>query len=185
MNPLKLGGILFLITGICVGILGTVNQITAPIIATNEIKAEEDAMKALITEAESFVTVDEVQDEAVKKLCIAKQGEETVGYVLRMEPNGYGGAIKMLIGIDPEGKVKGISILSHAETPGFGANAEKESFKGQFVDRKTPLAVSKGSAGENEIAAITGATITSAAVTDAVNTASEFVKAHQEEWRNA
>ncbi|MBE6022849.1 MAG: RnfABCDGE type electron transport complex subunit G [Cellulosilyticum sp.] len=183
-HPLKLGGILFLITAICVGILGAVNQITAPIIAANEIKSEEAAMRKLITEAEHFIPLEDLADESVKKVCIAQKGDTTIGYVLRMEPNGYGGAIKLLIGIDLEGNVAGISILEHSETPGFGANAEKESFKGQFTMRKTPLLVSKAAPDENEIQAITGATITSEAITNAVNSASEYVMAHQEEWRN-
>lgn len=184
-HPLKLGGILFLLTAICVSILGAVNQITEPIIKLNEIKTEETAMKALITDAESFVTIEDVQDESIKKLCVAKVGEDTVGYVLRMEPNGYGGAIKMLIGIGIQGEVKGISILEHSETPGFGANATKDSFKNQFNDKSTPLKVSKSAPGEDEIQAITGATITSVAVTNAVNAASEYVAAHQAEWGNA
>lgn len=183
-HPLKLGGILFLITSICVGILSAVNQITAPIIAANEIKSEEVAMKALITDAESFDYIEDLENDEIKKLCIAKKGDETVGYVLRMEPNGYGGPIKMLIGMDTEGKVKGISILEHSETPGFGANAEKDSFKSQFINRQTPLAVSKSTPKEDEVQAITGATITSTAITSAVNTASEYVMAHQDEWGN-
>ncbi|MBP3888213.1 MAG: RnfABCDGE type electron transport complex subunit G [Cellulosilyticum sp.] len=183
-HPLKLGGILFLITAICVGILGVVNQVTSPIIATNEIKSEEAAMKALVTEAESFVTVEDIDSEEIKKVCIAKQGSDVVGYIVRMEPNGYGGAIKMLIGLDAQGMIKGISILEHAETPGFGADAEKESFKGQFVNRKTPLKVSKTTPADDEIQAITGATITSNAITQAVNTASDYVMSHQTEWGN-
>ena len=103
---------------------------------------------------------------------------------MRLEPNGYGGPIKMLIGIDTEGCVKGISLLEHAETPGFGADAEKDSFKNQYVNRQTPLAVSKTEPKDNEIQAITGATITSTAITDAVNMASEYVMLHQEEWGN-
>lgn len=183
-HPLKLGGILFLITAICVGILGGVNQITSPIIAENEIKSEEAAMRTLVVEAESFVAVEDVADEKIKKICIAKKGAETVGYVLRMEPNGYGGAIKMLIGMDAEGKIKGISILEHSETPGFGANAAKDSFKGQFENKETPLTVTKIASSEQEIEAITGATITSEAITEAVNMASSYVIAHSEEWGN-
>ena len=183
-HPLKLGGILFLITAICVGILGAVNQMTAPIIEANQIESEEAAMKTLITDAQHFKNIENIENEEVKKICIAQKGEEIVGYVLRMEPNGYGGAIKMLIGVDIGGNVKGISILEHSETPGFGANAEKESFKEQFINRKTPLSVSKSIAGDDEIQAITGATITSAAITNAVNKASEYVLTHQEEWGN-
>lgn len=181
-HPLKLGGILFCITALCVGILSIVNQVTAPIIATNEVKSEEEAMRALVTDAESFITVDQIDSDAVKKVCIAQKDEKTVGYVVRMEPNGYGGAIKMLIGLDTMGCVKGIRILEHAETPGFGANAEKESFKNQFINCKTPIEVTKGTPNANQIQAITGATITSNAIAEAVNVASEYVMSHEAQW---
>lgn len=181
-HPLKLGAILFILTAICVGILGAVNSVTKPIIIKNEQASEEKAMKALIKEAESFENVDGIEDEVIKKVVITKKGTETVGYIVRLEPNGYGGAIKLLIGINSEGVVKGISILEHSETPGFGANAEKKSFKDQFIDKVAPLKVSKNNLSEDEIEAITGATITSTAITEAVNTATEYVKAHQLEW---
>lgn len=185
--PLKLGGILFLLTAICVGILGAVNSVTRPFIERNELASEEKAMKQLIVEAESFITVlveeeKKIEETVIKKVVAAKKDSKTVGYVLRVEPNGYGGIIKMLVGVDTEGKVKGISILEHSETPGFGANANRETFKGQFKERHTPLKLSKSSPKEDEIEAITGATITSTAVTDAVNTAAEYVKEHQAEW---
>ena len=183
-HPLKLGGILFLLTALCVGILGGVNQITKPIIEKNEKLAEEAAMRQLITLAQSFEVVPSDEEGNIKKVTLAKQKDEIVGYVLRTEPNGYGGAIKLLIGIDPEGMVKGISILEHSETPGFGANADKDGFKNQFQNKKAPLKLSKSGATEDEIEVITGATITSSAITEAVNQAVEYVKDHQMEWRN-
>lgn len=181
-HPLKLGGILFLLTAICVGILGAVNTVTSPIIKRNEMASEEKAMKTLITEAESFESAEEIQDEIVKKVFLAKKGMDTVGYVLRLEPNGYGGAIKLLIGVDKEGNIKGIRILEHSETPGFGANADKDSFKNQFANRNTPLKVTKSNPDVDEIEAITGATITTTAVTDAVNIAAQYILDHQVEW---
>lgn len=184
-HPIKLGGILFLLTAICVGILGAVNEVTKPIIEKNEIATEEAAMRTLITTAESFVNVKSVEDDIIKKVTIAKQGTQTVGYVIRVEPNGYGGVIKLLIGIDQEGIVKGIRILEHSETPGFGANADKDSFRNQFIDKNVPLKVSKNVAHEDEIQAITGATITSEAITHAVNAASEYINSHKAEWGNA
>ena len=183
-HPLKLGAILFLLTAICVGILGAVNEITKPIIEKNEIATEEATMRQLITTAESFENVNLTDESMIKKVSIAKQGNQTVGYVLRVEPNGYGGAIKLLIGIDQEEVVKGISILEHSETPGFGASADSDDFKNQFIDKIAPLTVSKSATSEDEIQAITGATITSTAITDAVNTAVEYVKNHKMEWGN-
>lgn len=184
-HPIKLGGILFLLTAICVGILGAVNEVTKPIIEKNEIATEEAAMRTLITTAESFVNVESLSDDTIKKVTIAKQGDQIVGYVLRIEPSGYGGTIKLLIGMDQAGMVKGIRILEHSETPGFGANADKDSFKDQFIDKNAPLKVSKNAAHEDEIQAITGATITSEAITEAVNVASEYINSHKAEWGNA
>lgn len=183
-HPLKLGGILFLLTALCVGILGGVNQITKPIIEKNEKLAEEAAMRELITTAESFEIEIPNEEGVIKKIAIAKQKNQIVGYVLRTEPNGYGGTIKLLIGIDQEGSIKGINILEHSETPGFGANADKQDFKGQFIERKAPLKVSKNTPSQDEIQAITGATITSAAITEAVNEAAAYVNDHKMEWGN-
>lgn len=183
-HPLKLGAILFLLTAICVGILGGVNQITKPIIEKNEVTTEEATMRRLITAAEDFEPVAPVEEGIIKKIAIAKQGSQAVGYVLRAEPNGYGGAIKLLIGMDQNGIVEGISILEHSETPGFGANADKDYFKNQFTSKIAPLKVSTNASSEDEIQAITGATITSSAITDAVNTAVEYVSNHKMEWGN-
>lgn len=182
-QPIKYALILFLITSVCVGILGAVNEITDPIIKANEQKAEEVAMRELITEGDSFEAVEDIEESTtIEKIFIAKNASDLVGYIVKVCPTGYGGAIAMLVGIDTNGQVKGISILSHGETPGFGANCVKESFKGQFKDKQAPLVVSKSASAENEIQAITGATITSDAVTQGVNTACQYVMDHKEEW---
>ena len=183
-QPIKYALILFLITGICVGILGAVNQITSPIITENAKKAEEAAMKNLLSESESFEEASGIEDAMVQAVFIGKKGEETVGYVVKVAPTGYGGTINMLVAMDTSHTIKGISILSHGETPGFGANATKDSFKKQYEEKQAPLAVTKSQPGENEIEAITGATITSTAVTDAVNAASSYIVEHEGEWGN-
>ena len=181
-QTIKYALILFLITGICVGILGAVNQITAPIIEVNDKKTEEKAMKQLLPASESFEEVSDIEDALVDKVFVAKSGNEIVGYVVRVTPTGYGGDITMLVGVDSQNIVKGISILSHAETPGFGANATKDSFTNQFVDTNAPLTVTKSASLDDEIQAITGATITSNAVVEGVNGACEYIINHKEEW---
>ncbi len=183
-DALKLGVILFLITGISVGILGTVNQVTTPIIEKNTKQAELEAMQQLISEANEFPEVEAVTDELVKKVFLAKKGDETIGYVLRVEPKGYGGAIGLLVGIDANSIVKGVKVLEHSETPGFGANASDPSFIDQYIGKGGNLTVVKIAPGENEIQAITGATITSSAITSGINEAINYVGAHQAEWRD-
>lgn len=178
----KYGMILCVITSICVGLLGAVNEVTRPIIEKNEIKAEETAMMQLMADAQTFTAVENVIEPMIEKLFVAKQAEQVVGYVVRVAPQGYGGAIELMVGITSDGTVKGIEILSHAETPGFGANAQKPTFKAQFLEKKPPLTVTKQASAANEIQAITGATITSAAITEGVNTACAYVLAHKQEW---
>ena len=78
-----------------------------------------------------------------------------------------------MTGVDAEGKVTGVNILSHAETAGLGAKAAEQSFRDRFVGLVSGITVSKDKAGDNSVDAITGATITSRAVTDAVNAAIE------------
>ena len=101
-----------------------------------------------------------------------------VGYVVSStSKDGFGGEVKLSVGINGEGKVTGIAFLSLAETPGLGMNATGDEFKGQFAGKNAEaLAVTKtGFPAENEIQAMSGATITSEAVTNAVNVAIYFV----------
>ena len=96
-----------------------------------------------------------------------------IGYVVVNSEKGYGGDISVMTGVDADGKVTGVNILSHGETAGLGANATNESFRDQFKGLVNGITVSKDKAGENSIDALTGATITSRAVVRAVNAAIE------------
>ena len=79
------------------------------------------------------------------------------------------------------GAVRGVVILSHEETPGLGANAENESFLGQYSGGAGPFSVVKSApAAENQVEALTGATVTSTAVTEAVNQAVSYFEQGKE-----
>ena len=90
-----------------------------------------------------------------------------LGYAFRVYPKGYGGTIDMVVGIDLKGRVAGIKIISMNETPGLGMKASESSFLRQFTGKtfKSPLKAKK------DVDAITGATITSQAVSDGVKLA--------------
>jgi len=180
-ESLKLGAILFIITAICSGLLGFVNNITTPIIAENKKSSEQKAMKILMSEAEEFTEVPGIVDENIKQLYIAKSNDKSIGTVAKIGPSGYGGEITVLIGFDLDANIKGIKILSLAETPGLGANATKGSFINQFLQKIPPLNVVKTSPKDNEIEAITGATITSAAIVKGVNEAAKYITDHKQE----
>ena len=98
-----------------------------------------------------------------------------MGYIFTTEASGYGGKLKVMTGISSDGTITGISFLSIDETPGLGMNAQKDSYKDQYKQPvpENGFTLVKGEAAEGEISAMTGATITSTAVTDAVNAAIE------------
>lgn len=98
-------------------------------------------------------------------------------YAVEVAPNGFGGAITMMVGIY-DGKVYGVSIISHAETPGLGAVAAADTDKGiafrdQFQGLVSDITIGDG---ENQIDALAGATISSQAIVDGVNAAVEYVE---------
>lgn len=179
-DTIKLGVVLFFITAVCAGLLGLVNSITSPIIKEKKEVAKQEAMKLLIEGAEEFEPILEIQENEVQELYIARANSVYLGAVAKISPEGYGGAIELLVGVNNEGYVTGVQVLSHAETPGLGANILKESFRGQFIGKQAPIEVVKGSAEEGEISAITGATITSRAITQGVNQAVSYIVAHQD-----
>ena len=156
---------LFLICAVAAGALALVNTVTAPTIAANNAAAADKARGEVLPAADSFEE-NTAPDGAV--YYTGKSGGVTVGYVFTTSAKGYGGDVEIMTGVDAEGRVTGISILSIEETPGLGMNAKKDSFKEQYKGKSGQLAVNKDG---GEIVAITSATITSRAVTNAVNQA--------------
>ena len=102
-----------------------------------------------------------------------KNGDEIGIIVTVTDYEAYDGSLQMTVGILKDKTVKGISFLSLSETPGLGMKADEESFRNQFQDKKADYFVytKNGAAAENEIDAISSATITTNAVTHGVNAA--------------
>lgn len=98
-----------------------------------------------------------------------------LGYVIAaVSPNGYGGDISVAVGIDAAtNKITGFSVLSNSETAGLGARCTEDEFTSQFTgkDATSIEYVKGGGASGNQIDAISGATVTTNAVTEAVNSA--------------
>ncbi|MBE6716938.1 MAG: RnfABCDGE type electron transport complex subunit G [Ruminococcaceae bacterium] len=160
---------LFLICAVATGILAFINSVTDPMIAENNKKAADEARLSVLPSAAEFA---ENTAENGKTYYIGSANGELSGYVFTTSAAGYGGQIEVMTGIGADGTVTGISILTINETPGLGMNAKKDSFVSQYAGKSGPFDVIKNtSAAENDIVAITSATITSKAVTNAVNEA--------------
>ncbi len=165
---------LFLICAVAAGLLGAINMITSPIITKNNENAADEARLQVLSSADSFELM--TADDGTAYYEGRLDGEIT-GYVFTTSASGYGGTVEVMTGITVDGTVSGISILTINETPGLGMNAKKDSFLSQFTGQTGAFSVVKNKAPKsNEILAITSATITSGAVTNAVNEAIEIYK---------
>lgn len=104
---------------------------------------------------------------------VGKSGGAITGYVFTTKTKSYGGDLNIMTGIGKDGKVKGVVILTISDTPGLGLNAQKESFRSQFYQTapEKGFTLVKSGAADGQINAMTGATITSKAVTECVNQA--------------
>lgn len=170
---LRISLTLLIITSVVAALLAGVNKITAPIIAAaNEEKVQQAIEAVLPGGGQPMAFSDD------SGLVEEVYGSDT-GFAVQVAPSGFDGEIVMMVGIDKEGEVLGISIISHTETAGLGAvaaaeNAKGQAFREQFVGLSGQLAVTKDG---GEVDALTGATITSRAVTDGINAALACVEA--------
>ena len=125
--------VLVLICVIMSGLLALTNSATAPIIAEAERKANEEARLEVLPDADSFLQVEQAGlPDAVKEVYKAANG---AGYTFSLTTQGYGGknTLKMAVGIDMDGKITGVKVLSHKETAGLGSKiTADENFYGQF-----------------------------------------------------
>ena len=172
----KLTVVLFLICAIVAAVLGEVNAVTIGPITEREREKTEKAYKAVLPDADSFTEIDPAEYAAykstIKKISSADNG---AGHVVETTFSGAQGSITMAVGVDRNGKCAGISIIKHSETSGLGEVAASASergvrFRRSFIGKDESITIA-------DIDAITGATITSKAVTGAVATAIEAVKA--------
>ena len=168
MNQMtKFGPILGIICLAATLVLALTYEVTKPIIAAEMDREEQQALKAIIPEADLFKPGTAGGIEYFEAL----KGPALIGYCLKITGSGYGGYMRIIVGIDTGGVIKGLRILEHQETPGLGSRinetrpGESEPyFLRQFKGKNAgTVALRSG------IDAITGATISSKAVTDAVN----------------
>lgn len=197
-NALILMGIT-LVSGL---LLGIVYEVTKEPIEVQSAKAQQEAYQAVFPESKELEPLyedkgklEQAAAEALKEAGLSAEkiedayrvlGEDgsVLGLVMNVTTTeGYGGDINFSMGIQKDGTVNGVSILSISETAGLGMKAAEESFYGQFAGKKADAFVytKDGATEENEIDAISGATITTNAMTNGVNAGICFFQYVEEE----
>ena len=169
MHILRLTVTLLAICAVVAAVLAGVNMITKDKIAAIQVQKTEKAIQEVLPNANNVQQLPLEGDAGIVQAVYTAEGD----YAVQVAPGGFDGEITMMVGI-AEGKVTGISVISHTETPGLGAvaaaqNAKGDAFRGQFVGQEGTLAVGQ------QIDAMSGATITSTAVVTGVNAALAYV----------
>ena len=158
-------------------------------IAQQEAKAKAEACKAVFADADDFAAIEDLSGAAdalesagltgkadVNEAYEAKKGGETVGYVITVtDHEGYGGDIQFSVGVSTDDTLTGISILSIGETAGLGMKAKNADFQEQFVGLPATGNLEYTKTGEEgKIDALSGATVTTNAMTNGTNAAIAF-----------
>ena len=202
-DKMDVKGIVVAIVAICVitvvmgAALGGVYSVTKDPIEKAQEQAKNDAYAEVLPEATRIMSVEEdgnvvkqinpllesygFEDVHIDDICVGGDDEknELVGYVILITSTaGYGGDIQMAIGINTEYQITGISFLTLNETAGLGMEADTDEFKSQFIGKQVNKFeyTKTGSTKDSEIDALSGATITTSAVTNAVNAALRTIR---------
>lgn len=158
---------------------------TKDAIAERAVLNEENARREVMADADKFEEIDDLNSitasnpefGSIKKAFTGINDGTVIGYVFTIDSTGYGGNIRIIAGVDRDGKVTGVKVGDNTETPGLGAKASQEPFISQFsnLTATEPLKIVKGNSTKpEEIDAISGATITSKAVVKAVQAATDM-----------
>ncbi len=165
---IKLGLILLVITSVAGLILGGVNSMTAEIIEERAIEESLEAIETFFPDSDDANVVDDgdvLAYELVEEVYEVLEGENVIGYTIKTVANGYDGPIEILTGINMDGEITGIEILSQTETPGLGDRITEEDFKEQFAGQSSDS--------ELEVDALSGATVSRNAVVNGVSAATD------------
>ncbi len=175
VDPRYVGRITGILLAICLIVsllLGVVNQITKPRI--DAIQAEKiRAAMAQVLEADEYLPIQLQKDlKDVKSVSEARANGGTLGYVVQVTASGSQGEIQMMVGVDVDNRVTGVSVIKHSETPNIGTKVVADQ---SVLDRFIGMDHAKGeitvNSGSNRFDGISGATVSSKGVAAGVNTA--------------
>ncbi len=176
IEPKYIARLVGTLTGICLVVsllLGVVNQVTKPRIDAIQKAKQETAMRNVLA-AEEYIAweANESLPAHVESLYLAKSGGEGIGWVAETSTSGSQGIIEMMVGVDMDGKVTGVSVVSHSETPNIGTKVVADQ---SVLDRFIGMSHANGeitvNSGSNRFDGISGATYSSKGVAAGVNAA--------------
>lgn len=170
----------FVVAGI---LMASVYAKTEPVKVMAQQKEKQEALKKLIPDADSIKEAGKWSPFNKRgEYYEAKKGNENAGYIISTYGKGYSSFISILVALDPSMKVRKISVLEHAETPGLGDEIEQAYFQKRFEGKSLEQLQVVKVEGTDKVQAISGATISSRAVTNGVR---EGVKLLKEKYQGS
>ncbi|MGI6742347.1 MAG: RnfABCDGE type electron transport complex subunit G [Eubacteriales bacterium] len=160
---------LLLISAVIALLMALVNGFTKDKIASNNLKATEEAIARIYPKFDLTTEIESDIELPIKAVYRLDEGGALLGYCVSVQPSGFNGAIEMMVGINPDGTITGVEIISHTETPGIGAAADDPEYLKDYIGLSGNISFGDG------IDALTGATISSKAILSGVNAAVEAV----------
>lgn len=168
---------LFFVAAISATTLGLMNEVTEEPIAAAKLKAKLEAVEKVVPEFDNNPSEEMyvLQSDMGELECYpAKKDGQLVGTAISsITKKGFSGEIKIMVGLNPDGSIFDSSVLEHKETPGLGTKMDLPKFKDQFKGKDPGSANIQVKNDGGEIDAITAATISSRAFSDAVQRAYE------------
>lgn len=157
---------LLLICAIVAGVVSLVYWVTEEPYEKNLEKTKNEAVSKI------FGMENLVREDLKDGVALVRDANGTpVGFCVESKAGGFGGDVEIMVGYNMLGEVIGVNVIAHSETPGLGAKAAEDSFLKQYAGQTGKVTLGEG------VDAISGATISSTAVTDAVNAATETLHA--------
>lgn len=178
---IRLGAVLLIFSAIAGAVLAFVNGKTSPIIAAAEFEKSVQAYEEIYGDkADNFEPMEDAKKNAliekypqIADIFVAKKGEEVVGYGVNFIASGYGGEMVNAIGLLNDKTIAGFRNIQNAETPGIGTKIAEPEYYELFEGKNFAAGEVKGAqgaGGEDEVPLISGATVSSKGVLDALNT---------------
>lgn len=152
------GSVLLAIAAVCAGLLAGVNGMTRGVITNNKLEATKAARVAVVPTAKSFDEANTIKADDLEFIPGLDANGSTVGYVVVVSQGGYAANIDFSLGIDLDGKITGLSIMNHQETPGLGAKISGEEWQKHWIGKDKSYEFTKAAD------AFAGATVSPTAV---------------------
>lgn len=166
----RLAVILMLICAVAAAALAGTHGFTTKVIAERQAEERRALLGEFIPDADTFE--DPVEEDGYT-LYVGKKAGQFAGIAAVFTEPGFKGGIQMMLGVNAQGEITALKIMSQSETPGLGARVAEPAFTSQYAGKKQTDPIEIGT----DIAAVSGATVSSRAVTSGVRKAVDKIGA--------